>query len=464
MKSKISDEGCPAKIVLDLPEACNPNLVGALKDLAATLHRLAGKRGRHGDFTQVEHEVARVTARVEAELLGVVLSSLDVDAPVISVDGRRYRRLDAEEKTYRTLAGPVVIERHLYRATDVRNGPTLDPIAVRVGTVGGSWLPGAAKAMAHGLAIGTSREAAAHAKQLGRLPYGRSSFERVGHLVGAEYCEHRAEIEDALAEGFEVPREATGVSISLDRAAIPMEEVADDGEGVVRAFRMAHCATVTFHDHDARALHVTRYGRMPTGDVVAMDDALHHDLTAALAERPDLKVSVLADGAVELWARLEVIIDGVADDATRLVDYWHLCEYLGAAAHEISGGQEARRILERWKGLLLDYSGAWSMILRELEATPGPMAANAARYIDNHRDLLDYATAWATGMPIGSGNVEATCKSLLGMRMKRSGSRWKTETGERVIQLRALELSDRWDDGIAHALKPLRRTVRRAAA
>lgn len=87
----------------------------------------------------------------------------------------------------------------------------------------------------------------------------------------------------------------------------------------------------------------------------------------------------------------------------------------------------------------------------------------AITYIENHHERMNYAAIRAKGLPIGSGNVEATCKTLVQVRMKRAGSRWKTNTGRHVLQLRALATSDRWDEAMAPTLRPLRKSVRLAA-
>ena len=59
------------------------------------------------------------------------------------------------------MSGPVTVERTLYRELGQRQGPALDPVAVRAGIVDGSWLPRTARAMAHLVSQVTSREARA---------------------------------------------------------------------------------------------------------------------------------------------------------------------------------------------------------------------------------------------------------------------------------------------------------------
>ena len=54
----------------------------------------------------------------------------------------------------------------------------------------------------------------------------------------------------------------------------------------------------------------------------------------------------------------------------------------------------------------------------------------------------------AAGLPIGSGYVEATCKTLVATRMKRSGARWKPRGGQAIMHMRSLAMSTRWEEGM----------------
>ena len=47
--------------------------------------------------------------------------------------------------------------------------------------------------------------------------------------------------------------------------------------------------------------------------------------------------------------------------------------------------------------------------------------------------------------------------------MKRPGARWKEETGEHLLNLRALALSDRWEPAMTLTLRPLRKALQLAA-
>jgi hypothetical protein len=83
----------------------------------------------------------------------------------------------------------------------------------------------------------------------------------------------------------------------------------------------------------------------------------------------------------------------------------------------------------------------------------------AIRYFRARLERMDYAGARRQGLPVGSGNVEATCKSLVTVRMKRPGARWTHTTGDEMLQLSALQLSDRWTSAVQRATRPLAKPV-----
>ena len=467
--------------MIELPDQ-HKHLAIALQEMAEQVERLGsqGSDGKSIDYARIEREVGAAAATVERAAHQGLLSGLDIDATKVLIGGLLHTRVGRYDGAYHTMAGTVSVPRSLYRRDGQRNGKVVDTISLRTGVVADGWLPQTARAMAHHVQGGTARDAEATAAESGRLVYSRCSFDRVTHAVGELYGDHNVDIDDALITAYEPPEETRSLSVGLDRVSLPTIELRPRPAGrpkkdapkrpITVAWRMMWVATVTLHDRNGDALHTIRYGAMPDDGCESLLHGAAGDVNALLRKRPRLKVSLLSDGAHDLVAALASEVGERVDrDVFQAVDFWHLIEKLGAAARLLDGDPEKR--LARWRLHLLNIEHAALSILDELRASDRERVRvgetepvhDAITYIDNHHGKMNYAALRAAGLPIGSGNTEATCKTLVDVRMKRAGSRWNITTARHIVQLRALATSDRWSEAMALTLRPLRKSVRVAA-
>ena len=84
-------------------------------------------------------------------------------------------------------------------------------------------------------------------------------------------------------------------------------------------------------------------------------------------------------------------------------------------------------------------------IRHEEECPEGTRVATERTFFENNQDRMDYRSFRRRGWPIGSGPVEAAGKTLVKVRLCRSGMRWSRPGGQYVLSLRTYLKSERWD-------------------
>lgn len=159
---------------------------------------------------------------------------------------------------------------------------------------------------------------------------------------------------------------------------------------------------------------------------------------------PQTPVAALGDGAHWIWESFAAHLP----QRVEILDFYHACEHLTkvAAARFGADTPEAKAWTQDMKKEWLEI-GPWEL-LRQLEAwEPTEAAAEEVKrqetgYFQNNRERMDYPRYLREGWPIGSGAVEGACKHLVSARFKQAGMRWKQETGEPLLHLRAAVLTN----------------------
>jgi len=372
-----------------------------------------------------------------------------------------------------SLNGTLEVDRFVLRDQGVRNGPTIDPVALAAGL-----MEGATPALAYSITEGyAERDMRQHRRTLTsahRLPPSRSTMERIASSLAKEAHRVAPGIQGRLRRGEALPEGTLGVSLGLDRTSAPMAELRpSDATPKPRpkrtkprqrrppapfdvVFRMAYVGTVTFVDGEGRALATRRYAAPACEDPTRLAAQMQKDLRAALRRKPDLAVGLIQDGAPEMWnvmrAALQPLVDeGVLDDWHEGIDQFHLLERLAEAAKLCLPRQAERAAaFDPLLSQFDDDDATIDAVEAELIARRRWLSARAQdkldeqlTYIANNKDRMRYATLRAAGVPVGSGVTESAAKTVIGHRAKRSGQRW-SESGLRgVLAVRATLLSDR---------------------
>jgi hypothetical protein len=158
---------------------------------------------------------------------------------------------------------------------------------------------------------------------------------------------------------------------------------------------------------------------------------------------------VMGDGAEWIWNLAEQHFPG----AVQIVDLYHARQHLWDLARKLHPNDEAGQ--KAWMKLhqkrLLDKGKIEKLVaaLRSLRSSNPEVTEKMrieADYFERNADRMRYPKFRKQHLFIGSGVIEAGCKTVIGSRLKQSGMFWTVRGANAIIALRCCHLNGRFED------------------
>jgi hypothetical protein len=381
----------------------------------------------------------------------------------LQFDGDWYRHRD-KTKNHRvaTLFGTITLWRWLYQPIHGVER-SIFPLEIRLGLAAGRATPALAERVAHAAADSTQSTVLAVLKRDCGVAWSVATLRLViattwegmtPHFHSAQVSQLLAWMEQANAsKGARKPVLAAG----RDGVFVPIR--GDD------SYREAATATLSVHDRSGRRLGTVYLGRMPEPGQGTLSVQLTRLITDVLAgwSGPLPRLAYITDAGHHQTTYYERVLKPMRHPSRPgellewewVIDYYHASEYIHKLAQALFGDPR-RAQAWGWKmcGWLKTKPRAIYRILhsaaairsRRLVLGRSKAYREAYGYLRDHIKHLDYINYRRNHLPIGSGVTEAACKTVFSQRLKRSGMAWSVEGGQRIVDLRVIDLSGVWSE------------------
>jgi hypothetical protein len=419
----------------------------------------------------MEEEILHQTRGLERKLLEeAAQKKADQSPPVCPVCGHQLSRCTRDhERTFQSRFGPVTVKR--LRGWCRRCQAWCFPADPALGL---SETGGASPSVQEMAALTVSKmpvnEASAVIERLTGVKLPPATLDREARRQGRRADQKRTQLDEQMrmAQGGQQllapPQEPFTLVIELD--AWNIRERDDWGQSASQ--RAAGQEPSRWHwvyggtcfrldqrvESDSGRAHILSRGTVMTrGGVDDLRDQIfaetqRHGLAQAA------KVLVVADGALWIW---NLAGDRFAQAQQRL-DYYHASQHLWAVAHALHPQDEAAAqawiapLLKKLKrgqatALLKDLR----MLAKRLRQKKRQAVQAEVKYLESHRERMDYAAARQAGEPQGSGAMESTCRQYQ-CRFKRPGQFWSCAGDEGLMCLETFWRNARWHLLFPHIL------------
>ena len=419
------------------------------------------------------------------EGLRVWLATAETDAETIELDGATYRYKLESEKEFLTPGGMLTLTRRVYQPD--AGGKCHIPLDAAWGMEGQFATVEVRDAALYAVALGTAQEAETLLRKCALFKPSATAIKRMAKQMGQWLEEHEDAVLAEIRDEESMPEETRVLCASMDGVNVLLSE---PGKKMGRPNERPHegkprdTASPTCYKN-AMVGSLTFYGEVPEGEKSPNRLASRYAARMPEDRAPTLKAKfeqelqqtesrlnndvvriALCDGARGLWTYIDD--NPLYDEYEKLVDYHHTTEHLSRAAEAIfgKGSRKAQAWYDKYSSKLKEEDGAAANVIRSLDYYGRTSRLSKARrdalttehtFFTRNAHRMDYARFRRHGWPIGSGPVEAACKSVVKTRLCRSGMRWSRCGGQHILSLRTYVKSNRWD-AMWHQYKRIQQT------
>lgn len=368
--------------------------------------------------------------------------------------------IDYRTKNLQTILGQVQLRRAYYHCAQcpAEGGRGVIPKDQALDVVGTSFSPGMRRLMARVGAQEPFDAARQDLAELAGVVVQTKAVERISEAGGVA-AEAANQVERAaILAGQGLPVAAAArLYVAVDGTgvpAVPKETQgrvgkAADGKAKTREAKLGCVFTQTRFDAEGWPIRdpasTTYVGAIETAEEFAVrisTAAVRRGLPHATT------VIVLGDGAPWIWTLAETHFP----DAVHIVDLYHAREHL-AAIRRLAFGSGSE-IGKAWVAARRDEldDGDVDVIIAEIRKLPSSdlkiqdELRKEAESFETNKLRMCYKYFRGRGFFVGSGVIEAGCKTVIGQRLKQSGMRWTVAGANAVIALRCRLLGNRWED------------------
>lgn len=298
-------------------------------------------------------------------------------------------------------------------------------------------------------------------KLLAGLEVTAKSVERAAEAIGGDIAQ-REQCEITKAVQLDLPvvigKPIPILYVQMDGTGIPVVKKETEGRkgksdgqpAHTREVKLGCVFTQTGYDKEGFAIRdpdsTTYTGAIETAD--AFGRRLYLEAWNRGWSRAQKKV-VMGDGAEWIWNLADIHFPG----AVQIVDLYHARQHLWDLARRLHPNDPVQQ--KAWMKIhqkrLLDKGkiGKLVLALRSIDSTNADLMEKIrteADYFERNASRMRYPKFRRQHLFVGSGVIEAGCKTVIGSRLKQSGMFWTVRGANSIIALRCCHLNARFED------------------